>query len=53
MNCAWCGGNADGSGSHGICDDCMRRVFGVDPDSIHSEIEAEEQTEQPVLVETD
>jgi hypothetical protein len=22
MNCAWCGANADGSDSHGICADC-------------------------------
>lgn len=22
MNCAWCGANADGSDSHGICPSC-------------------------------
>ncbi len=22
MNCCWCGANADGSDSHGICDAC-------------------------------
>ena len=22
VNCGWCGANADGSQSHGICDDC-------------------------------
>lgn len=22
MNCAWCGRNADGSDSHGICQEC-------------------------------
>jgi hypothetical protein len=22
MNCAWCGANADGTDSHGICDSC-------------------------------
>ena len=30
MNCAWCGKNDDGSGSHGICTDCMLKYFGVD-----------------------
>lgn len=22
MNCAWCGANADGTSSHGICSNC-------------------------------
>jgi hypothetical protein len=26
MNCAWCGANADGSDSHGICQDCSDRM---------------------------
>jgi hypothetical protein len=26
MNCAWCNANADGSDSHGICDDCKMRL---------------------------
>lgn len=26
MNCAWCGANADGSDSHGICDNCAIRM---------------------------
>jgi hypothetical protein len=27
MNCAWCGANADGSDSHGICADCEALYF--------------------------
>jgi hypothetical protein len=48
MNCAWC--NPDENGSHGICDDCMRKFFGIEPKEIHDEIEQEEQQlekEQP------
>jgi hypothetical protein len=26
MNCAWCGANADGSDSHGICDSCAIKI---------------------------
>ncbi|MBO0777233.1 MAG: hypothetical protein J2P37_00195 [Ktedonobacteraceae bacterium] len=40
MNCAWCGTST--TGSHGICDDCMKQHFGVDPASIHAEIAAEQ-----------
>lgn len=25
MNCAWCRQNADGSGSHGICESCAKQ----------------------------
>jgi NMD protein affecting ribosome stability and mRNA decay len=46
MNCCWCGANADGSSSHGICDACILVVFGVDPATIHEEIEAEQEQEQ-------
>jgi hypothetical protein len=41
MNCAWC--SPSNNGTDGICDACMKRVFGVDPTSIHQEIEAEQQ----------
>lgn len=27
MNCAWCGSNADSTGSHGICTDCAARIL--------------------------
>ncbi len=37
--CAWCS-PSDG-GTDGICDDCMLKYFGVDPASIHAEIEQE------------
>jgi hypothetical protein len=40
MNCAWCSPSNDGS--DGICDACMLLYFGVDPTTIHAEIEAEE-----------
>lgn len=51
MNCAWCGTNADGSGSHGICDDCIRS-FGIDPAEIHAEIaqENEQASEQQEVI---
>jgi hypothetical protein len=26
MNCAWCGANADGSDSHGICQGCSDQM---------------------------
>jgi len=26
MNCAWCGANADGSDSHGICESCAIKI---------------------------
>ena len=42
MNCAWCGKNSDGSGSHGICDACMALYFGINPARVHEEINAEE-----------
>ena len=42
MNCAWCGKNYDGSGSHGICDACMVLYFGVNPARVHAEMAAEE-----------
>jgi len=38
MNCAWCNKKDDNSDSHGICDDCMQKYFGVDAQSIHDEI---------------
>jgi len=41
MNCAWC--SPSDNGTDGICDDCMRQVFGIDPASIHQEIAAEQQ----------
>lgn len=43
--CGWCGCElADGDpASHGICDGCMMTAFGVDPATIHAEIEAEQQ----------
>jgi hypothetical protein len=27
MNCAWCGANADGSDSHGICTSCAAEIL--------------------------
>ena len=42
MNCAWC--SPSNNGTDGICDDCMRRHFGIDPASIHEEMEASQQT---------
>lgn len=39
MNCAWC--NPSNNGTDGICDDCMRQYFGIDPATIHAEIDAE------------
>jgi hypothetical protein len=53
MNCAWC--SPSNNGSDGICDDCMRRHFGIDPASIHQEIAEEEaaavaRQEQPMEV---
>lgn len=50
MNCAWCGTNTDGSDSHGICDTCMQTFFGVNPISIHQEIEGETKDETNVQV---
>lgn len=44
MNCAW--HSLDPDGSHGICDDCMQKYFGVDPASIHAEIAVEAVQEQ-------
>ncbi len=38
--CAWC--SPSNGGTDGICDDCMQTYFGVDPASIHAEIEEEE-----------
>ena len=46
MNCAWCGANDDGSGSHGICDTCMALHFGVNPAKVHAEMAAESKEEQ-------
>jgi hypothetical protein len=43
--CAWCGCSIPSNGvddSPGICDSCMETVFGVDPASIHAEIDDEE-----------
>jgi hypothetical protein len=37
--CAWC--SPSNGGTDGICDDCMSKFFGVDPASIHAEIEQE------------
>jgi len=37
-NCAWCGKNDDDSDSHGICDDCMQKYFGIAAQEIHDEI---------------
>src|SRR5579859_3763241 len=34
MNCAWCGSENDGSDSHGICDKCMSKYFGVNPSTL-------------------
>ncbi len=39
--CAWHSPASDNA-SHGICDDCMERVFGVNASSIHNEIKAED-----------
>ena len=41
MHCAWC--NPSDEGTDGICDDCMKEHFGVDPAEIHTEIEQEAQ----------
>jgi hypothetical protein len=41
MNCAWC--NPSDNGTDGICDDCMREHFNVNPDSIHAEMADEKQ----------
>lgn len=40
-HCAWC--SPSDNGTDGICDHCMLVVFGVDPATIHAEIEQEEQ----------
>lgn len=39
--CAWCGPTSD-EDSHGICDDCMKKFFGVKAEEIHAEIATEE-----------
>ena len=37
-NCAWCDMNTDDSDSHGICDGCMQKYFGIAAQEIHDEI---------------
>jgi hypothetical protein len=49
MNCAWCNPSEDENGSRGICDDCMRKYFNIDAQSIHAEIAAEEAQKQEEL----
>ncbi len=46
--CAWC--SPSENGTDGICDDCMKQFFGVDPVSIHQEI-AQEAVEATVPAE--
>ena len=40
MNCAWC--SPSNNGTDGICDACMLLHFGVDPQTIHAEMAAQE-----------
>jgi hypothetical protein len=44
MYCAWC--NPSNGGTDGICDACMLLYFGIDPATIHEEIENETTTSE-------
>ncbi len=51
MNCAWC--SPSGNGTDGICDNCMRVHFGIDPATIHEEIAAEQKAAAPTETSTE
>jgi hypothetical protein len=46
-DCAWCGPASEAS--HGICDECMHKFFGVDPAEIHAEIAQEDEQQQETV----